>query len=144
MADTERTTAAPIVLVPGFWLGAWAWGEVAATLRADGHQVTAITLPGLESVEADRSGITFADHVDAICDAVSEQSGAMHHGRKLSVVGHQSILTDSGRAEGSRLGFVDGPPFSLWTTWEAVTGEPFRTHHDVCATSTSTAQPPQR
>ena len=22
--------AAPIVLVPGFWLGAWAWDEVAA------------------------------------------------------------------------------------------------------------------
>ena len=27
----------PIVLVPGFWLGAWAWDEVAAALRADGH-----------------------------------------------------------------------------------------------------------
>jgi len=71
MADKQRTTPAPIVLVPGFWLGAWAWDEVAATLRADGHQVTAITLPGLESVEADRSAITFKDHVDAICDAVS-------------------------------------------------------------------------
>src|SRR6267378_4539155 len=62
-------TTAPIVLVPGFWLGAWAWDEVAAALRADGHKVTALTLPGLESVDADRSAITFADHVDAICDA---------------------------------------------------------------------------
>ena len=35
----------PIVLVPGFWLGAWAWDEVAAALRADGHEVTALTLP---------------------------------------------------------------------------------------------------
>jgi pimeloyl-ACP methyl ester carboxylesterase len=61
---------APIVLVPGFWLGAWAWDEVAAALRADGHDVTALTLPGLESADADRSSITFADHVDAICDAV--------------------------------------------------------------------------
>jgi pimeloyl-ACP methyl ester carboxylesterase len=61
---------APIVLVPGFWLGAWAWDEVAATLRADGHKVTALTLPGLESTDADRSAITFADHVDAICDAI--------------------------------------------------------------------------
>src|SRR4249920_2179683 len=60
----------PIVLVPGFWLGAWAWDEVAANLRADGHEVTAMTLPGLESVDADRSAITLADHVDAICDAV--------------------------------------------------------------------------
>ncbi|MDQ3378978.1 MAG: alpha/beta hydrolase [Actinomycetota bacterium] len=62
--------AAPIVLVPGFWLGAWAWDEVAAALRADGHDVTAVTLPGLESVDADRSSITLADHVDAICEAV--------------------------------------------------------------------------
>jgi pimeloyl-ACP methyl ester carboxylesterase len=61
---------APIILVPGFWLGAWAWDEVAAKLRAAGHDVTALTLPGLESAEADRSGITFDDHVDAIVDAV--------------------------------------------------------------------------
>src|SRR6266516_2319114 len=64
-------SSAPIILVPGFWLGAWAWDEVAAALRADGHDVTAITLPGLESVDADRSSITLADHVDAICDAVT-------------------------------------------------------------------------
>jgi pimeloyl-ACP methyl ester carboxylesterase len=63
-------SSAPIVLVPGFWLGAWAWDEVAAALRADGHEVAALTLPGLESADADRSAITFADHVDAICDAV--------------------------------------------------------------------------
>ena len=62
--------AAPIVLVPGFWLGAWAWDEVVATLRVEGHDVTAITLPGLESEDSDRSQVTFADHVDAICAAV--------------------------------------------------------------------------
>ena len=63
-------TAAPIILVPGFWLGAWAWDEVAGVLREQGHDVTALTLPGLESAEADRSAITAQDHVDAICDAV--------------------------------------------------------------------------
>ena len=61
---------APIILVPGFWLGAWAWDEVAATLRAGGHDVTALTLPGLESADADRSRVTFADHVDAIVTAL--------------------------------------------------------------------------
>jgi pimeloyl-ACP methyl ester carboxylesterase len=65
------SNSAPIVLVPGFWLGAWAWDEVAAALRADGHDVTALTLPGLESADADRSAITLADHVDAITDAVT-------------------------------------------------------------------------
>ena len=61
----------PIVLVPGFWLGAWAWDEVADSLRENGHEVTALTLPGLESADTDRSSITLADHVDAICDAVT-------------------------------------------------------------------------
>ncbi len=63
-------STAPIILVPGFWLGAWAWDEVAATLRADGHDVTAVTLPGLDSVDTDRSGISFQDHVDAIVATV--------------------------------------------------------------------------
>jgi pimeloyl-ACP methyl ester carboxylesterase len=63
-------TSAPIVLVPGFWLGSWAWDEVADALRADGHDVTALTLPGLESIYADRTAITLEDHVDAICEAV--------------------------------------------------------------------------
>jgi pimeloyl-ACP methyl ester carboxylesterase len=69
MAERRGTTA-PVILVPGFWLGAWAWDEVADGLRADGHHVTALTLPGLDSVDTDRSSITFADHVDAIVEAV--------------------------------------------------------------------------
>jgi pimeloyl-ACP methyl ester carboxylesterase len=40
-------------------------------LRADGHDVTALTLPGLESADADRSAITLSDHVDAISQAVT-------------------------------------------------------------------------
>ena len=63
-------SSAPIILVPGFWLGAWAWDEVASILRADGHDVTALTLPGLESVDVDRSAITLTDHVEAIVDAI--------------------------------------------------------------------------
>ena len=62
---------APIILVPGFWLGAWAWEDVLSELRAEGHDVEAITLPGLESPDADRSMITLSDHVEAICTAVT-------------------------------------------------------------------------
>src|SRR5215210_5845049 len=83
--------SAPIVLVPGFWLGAWAWDEVAAMLRADGHDVEALTLPGLESAGADRSSITMADHVDAICDAVRAAGApvvlAVHSGTGASGYG---------------------------------------------------------
>ncbi len=77
-------TSAPIVLVPGFWLGGWAWDEVAAALRADGHDVTAVTLPGLEAVDTDRSTITLSDHVEAICEAIRAQRApvvlAVHSG----------------------------------------------------------------
>ncbi|HEX5722802.1 MAG TPA: alpha/beta fold hydrolase [Acidimicrobiia bacterium] len=63
-------TAAPILLVPGFWLGGWAWDEVAEHLRGDGYDVTPLTLPGLEAANTDRSSITLSDHIDAICQAV--------------------------------------------------------------------------
>jgi pimeloyl-ACP methyl ester carboxylesterase len=76
------------VLVPGFWLGAWAWDEVADALRADGDDVSALTLPGLESADADRSSITLADHVDAICEAVRAADApvvlAVHSGTGFS------------------------------------------------------------
>jgi len=38
---------ANIVLVPGFWLGGWAWADVAAPLRAMGHAVYTPSLTGL-------------------------------------------------------------------------------------------------
>ena len=81
-------TTSPIILVPGFWLGAWAWDEVAAALRAAGHEVTALTLPGLGSADADRSSITLADHVEAICEAVTAAGSpvvlAVHSGTGFS------------------------------------------------------------
>src|SRR6186997_1230931 len=62
--------SAPIILVPGFWLGGWAWDEVVDLLRADGHDVSPLTLPGYESADVDRSSITLQDHVDAIIAAL--------------------------------------------------------------------------
>jgi pimeloyl-ACP methyl ester carboxylesterase len=87
----EEVEAAPIILVPGFWLGAWAWEDVADLLRADGHDVTALTLPGLESADADRSGISLNDHVQAIVKAI-ESAGrpavlAVHSGAGASGYG---------------------------------------------------------
>ncbi len=63
-------TNSPIILVPGFWLGAWAWDGVADTLRADGHDVTALTLPGLEPDHPDRASVGLADQAEAIAAAV--------------------------------------------------------------------------
>ena len=35
------------VLIPGAWMGAWVWEEVAEGLRALGHHVSPVTLSGL-------------------------------------------------------------------------------------------------
>jgi pimeloyl-ACP methyl ester carboxylesterase len=84
-------TSVPIILVPGFWLGEWAWEDVVSALRADGHDVTAITLPGLESVDTDRSTIALSDHIDAICEAVMAAGTpvvlAVHSGAGVSGYG---------------------------------------------------------
>lgn len=89
---------APIILVPGFWIGAWAWDEVAALLRSSGHDVTALTLPGLESADADRSAITLEDHVDAICDAVAKAGRrvvlAVHSGASAPGYGVSDRMPD--------------------------------------------------
>jgi len=124
-------SSAPITLVPGFWLGAWAWDDVVAALRADGHDVTAITLPGLESADADRSTISLNDHVDAICRAVTAagrpvvlavHSGAGASGYAASDRVPQQIAAmvyvDSGPATGPLepgFGDVEKP---LPPTWE--------------------------
>lgn len=59
-----------IILIPGFWLDASSWDEVTPPLVAAGHRVHPLTLPGLESVDADRAGIGLRDHVDAVVAAI--------------------------------------------------------------------------
>jgi pimeloyl-ACP methyl ester carboxylesterase len=59
-----------LLLIPGFWLNGASWDEVAAPLTEAGHNVHALTLPGLESREVDRTGIGLRDHVDAVVAAI--------------------------------------------------------------------------
>ncbi|MEV7971824.1 alpha/beta hydrolase [Cellulomonas sp. NPDC089187] len=114
-------TPTPLVLVPGFWLGAWAWQEVADRLRADGHRVITVTLPGLEPDHPDRGSVTLADHVDAVVAAM-ESAGepvvlAVHSGagvpgyaatdRCPELVAH-AVYVDSGPGTGAL-----NPEFSL-------------------------------
>ena len=70
------------VLVPGLWIGGWAWDAVAERLRSAGHRVTAVTLPGLDSADTDRSRISRADHVDHLVDVIERA------GESVVLVGH--------------------------------------------------------
>lgn len=71
-----------IILVPGFWLDASSWEEVTPALEAAGHRTLPLTLPGLESVDANRAGIGLRQHIDAVVAEVDATDG------KVVLVGH--------------------------------------------------------
>ncbi|MEW1737419.1 alpha/beta hydrolase [Nocardia beijingensis] len=64
--------ATRILLAPGFWLGAWAWDEVAPELRRRGDEVVALTLPGLDETDPDRLSATLETQAQAVIDAVPQ------------------------------------------------------------------------
>lgn len=68
------TSTVHVVLVPGFWLGGWAWDRVVPGLEAAGLRPHAVTLPGMDA-GADRAGITLDDHVQAVVDLVDSLDG---------------------------------------------------------------------
>ena len=102
--------AAPLVLVPGHWLGAWAWDRVVPALRAAGRPVTAVTLPGLEPDGADRAAVTLEDHVRAVADVVAR------HGPETVLVAHSGAgkvvtgVLDRDPAAVARVVYVDSGP----------------------------------
>ncbi|MET1005322.1 MAG: alpha/beta hydrolase [Propionibacteriaceae bacterium] len=103
-------TTTHFVLVPGNWLGAWAWDRVTAPLQAGGHQVTAVTLPGLTPTATDRGSITLSEHLDALADVVS------HVGPDAVLVAHSgagknvSGVLDRDPASVRRVIYVDSGP----------------------------------
>ena len=116
-----------IVLIPGFWLDGSTWEEVARPLRDADHNVHALTLPGLESVESDRSGIGLHDHIDAVIDVVDGIAGP------VVLVGHSGGgaiahgVADSRPDSIARVVYVDclplGPGDSINRDLSEVNGE---------------------
>jgi pimeloyl-ACP methyl ester carboxylesterase len=74
-----------IVLIPGLWLDGSSWDEVVPTLDQAGHRTHALTLPGMESKDADRSEISLRDHVDAVVKVIDSCGPA---NGKVVLVGH--------------------------------------------------------
>ena len=73
MNSSPRSGAgAHVVLVPGFWLGAWAWDDVVSHLERQGVGALALTLPGLEPDHPDRGSVRLEDQVAAIERALAE------------------------------------------------------------------------
>ncbi|HTX28163.1 MAG TPA: alpha/beta hydrolase [Streptosporangiaceae bacterium] len=74
-----------IILIPGFWLDGSSWDEVVPALEKAGHRTHALTLPGMESKDADRSEITLRDHIDAVVRVIDSNARA---GGQVVLVGH--------------------------------------------------------
>jgi pimeloyl-ACP methyl ester carboxylesterase len=64
-----------VILIPGFWLDASSWQQVTPILEGAGHTVHPLTLPGLESADADRSAIGLREHIAAVVAVVDSLPG---------------------------------------------------------------------
>lgn len=77
-------TTTHLILVPGSWLGGWAWDDVLPGLRAAGLVPHPVTLPGLDP-DQPVDGVTRADHVQAVVDLVDRITD---DGGDVVLVGH--------------------------------------------------------
>jgi pimeloyl-ACP methyl ester carboxylesterase len=102
-----------IILIPGFWLDASSWDDIVPVLERAGHRVHALTLPGMESRDADRASITLRDHIDAVVlviDSLDPASG------KVVLVGHSGggavahAAADARPERIARVVYVDSGP----------------------------------
>jgi pimeloyl-ACP methyl ester carboxylesterase len=102
-----------IILIPGFWLDASSWDEVIPALQQAGHRVQALTLPGMESKDADRSQITLRDHIDAVVEVIDSADPASG---KVVLVGHSGggaiahAAADARPGRVARVVYVDSFP----------------------------------
>lgn len=110
---TTTNTLPTILLIPGHWLGAWAWDEVAEHLDPAREHTTAMTLPGLDPADPARATRTLDDQVEAILAALADADAAGH---PAMIVAHSganapvSIVLDRHPELVRRVVWVDSGP----------------------------------
>ncbi|MEV1176372.1 alpha/beta hydrolase [Nonomuraea sp. NPDC049784] len=102
-----------IILIPGFWLDGSSWDEVVPALTQAAHRTRALTLPGMESKDADRSKITLRDHIDAVVEVIDSYDPA---DGKVVLAGHSGggavahAAVDARPDRVARVVYVDSVP----------------------------------
>jgi pimeloyl-ACP methyl ester carboxylesterase len=102
-----------IILIPGFWLDGSSWDDVVPALAKAGHRTHPLTLPGMESRDADRSEITLRDHIDAVVGVIDSLDPA---DGKVVLVGHSGggaiahAAVDARPGRVARVVYVDSWP----------------------------------
>ncbi|GAA1815359.1 alpha/beta hydrolase [Agromyces neolithicus] len=113
---TTLNSRPTIILIAGHWLGAWAWDDVLEHLNTDHSRAIAITLPGLDADDPERTAKTLNDQTAAIIDAftrldVSEEQRAIvvaHSGANAPV----SLVLDRHPGLVQRVVWVDSGPMA--------------------------------
>ena len=120
--DTKTPSTPTIVLVPGYWLGAWAWDAVAAELRGRGYPVIAVTLPGLDRNDPHRGSTTVARQAEGLRSVVH---AAAADGSSVVLVAHSgagyptSVLLDEDPTAVARVVYVDSGPSGDGSAFDA-------------------------
>ncbi|HSJ62132.1 MAG TPA: alpha/beta hydrolase [Jiangellaceae bacterium] len=91
-----------IIMIPGLWLDGSSWDEVVPHLEAAGHHPHALTLPGMESKDADRRGISLREHVDAVVRVID----SVGVGERVVLVAHSAGCAIAHAAVDARPGRV--------------------------------------
>lgn len=112
MSHLPPTVAAmtTFVLVPGAWMGGWVWQPVTDGLRAHGHRVHPVTLPGLaeRAAEMPIAQIGLATHVQDLLVQLERVDA-----RESVLVGHSyagivaGLVADLARDRVAHTVFVD-------------------------------------
>ncbi|UPO76727.1 alpha/beta hydrolase [Arthrobacter sp. Helios] len=114
---TTDTQSPTILLIPGHWLGAWAWDDVLEHLTGMGRRGVPITLPGLDATDPDRASRTLGDQTAAIEQALAGESGPVvivaHSGANAPV----SLVLDRHPNLIRRVVWVDSGPVSSGTVF---------------------------
>ncbi|MGB3828716.1 MAG: alpha/beta hydrolase [Ornithinimicrobium sp.] len=120
--STPTPPVSSIILVPGHWLGAWSWDAVADDLRRRGHQVSAVTLPGLEPDNVARGSTSMSQQAGALRAAVHTAAAV---GPPVVLVAHSgagaptSVFLDDEPTAVARVIYVDSGPSSDGSAFDA-------------------------